>query len=157
MKLTVEISRKDYADFNKFHFIKIRMKRSVFTAGLIFLFFMIYLKEDGIWIALAYSLFSVALYILLLYIALSRTGKVPKDDSSILGRREMEFGEKDISCITENSSSNHNWKLVKNFEQGKNAYYIYVDVNMVYIIPKRYFETEESRKSFEEMARLRMS
>jgi len=43
MKLSFETPREDYAQFNKFHFLKTRLKRTILTGGLTVVFLQFYL------------------------------------------------------------------------------------------------------------------
>ena len=46
MKLTIDISRQDYADFNKFHFFKTNLKRTVITGALTVIILQLFLNRE---------------------------------------------------------------------------------------------------------------
>jgi len=71
------------------------------------------------------------------------------NNGSILGQRDMEFTDEEITCKSDQSNTTSTWKLVKSLEKGSKSFYLYVDVNAAYIIPKRIFTTKAELEDFE--------
>ncbi len=150
MKYTFDITRQDYADFNTYHFLKAHLKRTIFVGALAVVLIQYLFNRDNFDIVVASisTLFSVCLFVLIYYIMLSRTSRIPKDDGSILGSRYLEFGDNEITCNTSDSSSTIAWTKVKELGQGKKALYLYIDTNMAYIVPRRVFSSEQEMNAF---------
>ncbi len=68
----------------------------------------------------------------------------------------MDFTTTDIICETKTSNARSTWATVKRFDKGRNAFYLYVDTNMAYIIPKRVFQTPEEEANFESLVTTHM-
>lgn len=159
MKLTIDITRRDYLDFNKHHFIKTRLFRTIITGVVTIAVLQYILSRDGFDLnsCIISSVASAITYFFAVYMSLLYTEKVPKDDGSILGLREFDFMEDEISCKTSTSSSHINWVSIKTIEKGRNAFYLYMDTNMALIIPKRYLKSEKEFNEFEQMVQTKIN
>ena len=115
MKLEFEITRKDYVDFNKFHFIKYRLKRSALTIAIVLIVLQLILNGDHF--SLGSTIFStmaaLLVYFGIIYFALKNSKKIPSEGGSILGKREMEFLEDKITYKSETSEGSRTWASIK--------------------------------------------
>jgi hypothetical protein len=157
MKLNFEIYRQDYADFNKFHFIKVRLKQTILTGTTVILVLQLFLNKDKFNLAatIVSSLVSVIIYFLIYYVLLNNTKNTPSDNGSILGHRYMEFTDNEVICNTDSSRTVSAWTTIKSFKKGRKSFYLYVDTNMAYIIPKRIFSSNEERENLSILLRVK--
>jgi len=150
MKLDFEITREDYAGFNKHHFIKKRLKRTIlFVALLIVLVEISDGKEFDLNLSIMTASITLPIIFLIYVLALYSTRYMALKNGSILGSREMEFTDENITCKTKDSQMSSNWSAVKSFQKGNKAYYLYLDKNCAYIIPKRAFQSQSDQENFE--------
>lgn len=153
MKLIVDITRQDYVDFNKFHFMKTGFKKTILTYLIALILMELYLNKDGF--NLFATLFSSILFILvcwfLTYNRLNKTKKIPIDNGSFLGETEFDFLEDKILYKKYNSEGNVSWSTIKSFNEGKNAFYLYIDSIVAYVIPKRFFLNKEEMIAFQNL------
>ena len=150
MTLQIEINRQDYSDFNKFNFVKTSLVKTIVVGLAACLLLQIFLNKERfhLFASIVSFLASIMAYSGLVYLQLIRTKKIPKDGGTTLGKRDMEFTNETIICKTKHSVSSSNWTAVRSLEKGKSAVYLYVDSNMAYIIPKRYFKNEQEQEDF---------
>lgn len=151
MNVHVDISRQDYADFNKAHFFRTRFLRSLATVciTLLVLQFVLYNQyKPSVLNIIVSSLVFIVIYACLVYYRLEGTRNVPVENGSILGKREFLFNDEGITCKAGTNTSHSTWATVKKFYAGKTAFYIYVDTNMAYIIPRRDFTGPEQQSEF---------
>ncbi len=155
MKIIVDITRQDYVDFNKFHFMKTGFKKTILTYLIALILMELYLNKDGF--NLFATSFSSILFILvcwfLTYNRLNKTKKIPIDDGSFLGETEFDFLEDKILYKKYNSEGNVSWSTIKSFEESKTTYYLYIDRIVAYVIPKRFFTNENEKLAFQELVK----
>lgn len=150
MKLTFVISRQDYADFNKFHFFKTRLKRTVITGLLTVIIMQLFLNREQF--NLTATIFStavcLAVYVFAINRSLNRTKSIPDNDGTILGRKEIEFTDDRIFYKTANSGGSGAWTTIKKLEEYSKAFYLYMDTNMAMLVPKRVFKDKSEEETF---------
>jgi len=153
MRLNVEITREDYADFAKFHFMKTGFKKTVLFYLVALIIMQLFLNKDGF--HLFTTLFSTIIYTIICYFLISnrlnRTRKIPQDGGSFLGETEFTFSEDGISHKRQNSEGKVDWDIVKSFEEGKNAFYLYLDSIVAFVITKRSFANEQEIIDFKNL------
>lgn len=153
MQLKVGITREDYADFAKFHFMKTGFRKTIIYYVFLFIacLFIINLNKFG-WTKTI--IFSLA-YFILVYFGINRwinkLKKTPLEDGSILGKTEYEFIDDGIVYKKHNSEGKVNWSIIKSFESDKNAYYLYIDTLVAFVIPKRIFNNNEEMTAFQNL------
>jgi hypothetical protein len=161
MKLNIEITREDYFNFNKHHFIRTRLKGTVLTCliGLITLQFFIYRNKSSLNInaAIVSSFIYLVLYFLFTYLSLTRTSRIPQENGGWLGSKEFNFSNECISYKDKNSEGQYNWSAIKKLEEGNTAFYLYIDSIMAILIPKRYFNGKPEELEFGEYVRNKLS
>jgi hypothetical protein len=143
IKLSYEIGRQDYVDFNKYHYKKTKLKKTFITGGLVLVILQLGLSLQKFDLAatLISSTVFIILYFFLISRSLNKTKNIPKDDGSILGKKELEFSDAGISHLDKNSSGIINWAAVKSLQSSSKAIYLYTDTNMAIVIPKRTFSS----------------
>ena len=153
MKLTIDITREDYADFNKFHFMQTRLNRTILTGVLAVLILEYILNRDGfdLTATIISSLVCIVFYCWAIYRSLNRTKNIPDNDGTILGPKEMEFGDDKITYSTKNSQGTCEWTSIKYLKESSKAFYLYMDANMAMIIPKRTFMTDTALEDFRKL------
>ncbi|CAN5470936.1 hypothetical protein BH11BAC1_BH11BAC1_30040 [soil metagenome] len=159
MKLEIEITRKDYADFNKFHYLKYKFRRSTLTILVVLILLQLILngKNFSLGKTIVSTITALLVYFGIIYFALSKSKKIPSADGSILGKREMEFLEDSIKYKSETGEGTRTWASIKKLEEGKNAYYLYLDANMGVIVPKRFFSSEAAKNDFVDLVKRKIN
>ena len=153
MRLNVEITREDYADFVKFHFMKTGFKKTIFFYAflLIVALYIINSHEFG-WLK---SSFFVLAYSILVYFIIIRwinkSKKIPQENGSFLSNTEYVFSDEKILYKSKDSEGSLNWSIIKRFDIGKKAFYLYTDSLIAYVIPKRVFQNDEEMKAFQNL------
>lgn len=153
MKLTIDITREDYADFNKFHLFSKKLKRMVIVGFLTIIIVQLMLNTEGFdWIVtLISSVICFLIYFFSLKISLNRTKNIPEKEGTILGEKQLEFAEEKIFYKASDSEGSINWTAIKRLEEGKNAFYLYMDANMAMIVPKRFLNDVNQETEFRDM------
>jgi hypothetical protein len=159
MKLTTDISRQDYADFNKFHFIKTKLKRTVITGVLTVIILQVFLNREQF--DLTATIFSsticVLVYVWAINRSLNKTKSIPDNDGTILGRKELEFSEDKIIYKTEHSEGSSAWTTIKKLEESSKAFYLYMDANMAMLVPKSVFKDKSDEDEFKTLVRRKIN
>jgi len=154
MHISVELTRQEYVDFNKFHFFKGFLKSKIILLFLGVLFaIQIFNSRDHFdpFTFIAPSLIFILIFYLTLFRRFNAIKKIPREDGSILQRNDYEFTDERIYYKSENSEGNYSWDRIKELKQSKTAFYFYIDTNMAFIIPKRVFTDSSQLKEFEEL------
>jgi hypothetical protein len=152
MKLIIDITRQDYADFNKFHFVKTTLKRTVLTLALTIFVIQLFLnREQFDWVLTLFSSTVCGLvYYFIINRSLNKTKHIPDHDGAILGQKELEFLEDKIAYKTPNSEGSSAWTSIKKLEESSKAFYLYMDTNMAMLVPKRVFVHKSDEDAFKE-------
>lgn len=159
MKLTIDISRQDYADFNKFHFFKTKLKRTVITGALTVIILQLFLNREqfNLTATIVSSIVCVLVYVFAISRSLNKTKSIPDNDGTILGQKEMEFAEDKIIYKTANSEGSSDWTTIKKLEESSNAFYLYMDTNMAMLVPKRVFKDKSDEETFKILVRQKIN
>jgi hypothetical protein len=88
--------------------------------------------------------------IILLLMVLNEQKKIlePKENGFVFGPTEYDFLENGIRINKENSESFTKWEAVEKVYNAKEYFYIFIDHNLAYIIPKRAFLFPEKLNEF---------
>ncbi len=159
MKLTIDISRQDYADYNKFHFVKTKLKRTVITGVLTVFILQVFLNLDqfDLTATIVSSIVSVLVYVFIINMSLNKTKSIPDNDGTILGQKELEFFEDKINYKTVNSEGSNAWTTIKKLEESSKAFYLYMDTNMAMLVPKRFFKDKSDEEAFKTLVRQKIN
>ena len=150
MKLTFDITREDYFEFNKFHFLKTKLKRTIILGVLTLVILQLFLnREQFDWTAtIISSTICVLVYIYAIKRSLDKTKNIPDKNGTILGQKEMEFTDEKIIYKTSNSEGSSGWATIKNIKESPKAFYLYMDTNMAMLVPKRVFKEGADEAAF---------
>ena len=159
MKLTIDISRQDYADFNKFHFIKTKLKRTVITGVLTIIILQLFLNREqfNLTATIFSSVVCVLVYLFAINRSLKKTKSIPNNDGTILGQKELEFSKDKIIYKTANSEGKSAWTTIKKLEESSKAFYLYMDTNMAMLVPKRVFKDKSEEETFKTLVRQKIN
>lgn len=150
MKVTTNITREDYLDFNKFHFVKTRLKQTALIGVVTICIVEFVLNEDhfDLLSTIVSSVVAIALYSFIIYRSISRMKKLPSDNGSILGEKELEFTDEHIAYRTKNAQGTSDWSTITKVAESSRAFYLYMDTNMAIMVPKRAFTNEAELNQF---------
>ena len=152
MKLEIEITREDYSNFGFYHFKKTQLVRTILIglASLLILQFLFHRNKSSLnlGIILISSFLFIVFYSILIYFSLSKSRSIPKDDGSILGKKEYEFLDDHIFYKDKNSEGRFQWNAIKDVHESNKAFYLYLDTNMAILIPKKHFVDKTAEKNF---------
>ncbi|MFN6946490.1 MAG: YcxB family protein [Cytophagaceae bacterium] len=155
IEISIDLTRDDYGDFNRFWFQKKGLKKRLYIVAFMALTFPFLFNSDHPFHLLNY-IFEVALvaiifgsiYIGGMYLIVSRTGKYPSENGSILGKRTFIITEEGLIEESETNKTLQRWKGIKGVETNKRSVFIFVDNIAAYIIPKRFFTSEQEQNAF---------
>jgi hypothetical protein len=155
MELIVELTRKDFANFNRYWYFKKKLKQrmifiiifalviSVFeNGGHRFDFFVYLFTVVSILVLFGVSFFA------LMWLMLTFSGNLPSENGSVLGKKKFILSEDGFVEESENSKSSQKWKSIKAVEENGNAIFVFVDNIAAYIVPKRFFKDEIEQSEF---------
>ena len=155
MKYSYEITRDDFVNFSKFYYFKTRFKKNIITYVVIIILVQYYLNRNQFDLkATIISVVGIVIAIVLsFYIAFNRVKQLPSENGTILGLRTIELTENEITCTTDSSSSMVNWSKVRSLEKDDKYYYLFLDTNSAYIIPKHVFANQNEESTFIEFVK----
>lgn len=150
MKLTFDITRQDYLEFNKFHFFDTKLNRTIITGASTVVILQLFLnREQFNWTATVISSIAcILVYIFVINRSLNRTKNIPKKNGTILGQKEIEFTDDKITYKTSNSEGSSDWSAIKVLKESSKAFYLYMDTNMAILVPKRVFNNTIEEAEF---------
>jgi hypothetical protein len=153
MKLQVEITRQDYSDLNKFHFVHTRLKKTIIMSILILCFsqFILNYQHFDLIVTIISTILFVAAYSFGIIRSLNKTSNIPDKNGSILGTKDFEFTDDKIIYKSQNSEGSNDWSKIRNLQEGKKAFYLYMDTNMAILIPKRIFKDNTEMTEFRDL------
>jgi hypothetical protein len=88
---------------------------------------------------------------------LNKTKSIPDSDGAILGQKEFEFSEDNITYKTVNSEGISTWKAIKKLEESSQTFYLYTDTNMAIMVPKRVFKDKPDENAFKSLVRKKIN
>jgi hypothetical protein len=157
MRLDVLINSKD---FNKYtasaiKFWSKKKKRNfnqmdVFLYAGLFFVLLFYLLGNDLslnWIDFITG-FAAGTILLLMVFNEQRKILEPKENGFVFGPTVYEFTDEGIRIIKDNNESFTRWDTVEKVFDAKEYFYIFIDHNLAYIIPKRTFLSNEKMNEF---------
>ena len=155
MEINIELTRKDYADFNQYWFLKTKLRSRIYIIISFALVFALVLNvgEDFsltqfLIDTIIFGLPFAAIYFILILIGLRATGKMPSEKGSVLGKKKFIIEEEGLVEETEFNRNVQKWNGIMEIDENKNAILIFVDNMAAYIIPKRFFKNEDEKVNF---------
>lgn len=159
MTIEIDINRQDYSDFNKHHFVKTRLTRTIITGVLTIVILEWFLNKGTFDMTATVISATVCglVYVFLIFRQLQNTKNIPKDDGTILGKKSLQFNDNEIICKAIDSTTDLKWTTVKSIDDGKSAFYLYLDTNMAIIVPKRHFTNDKEQKQFVDLVKTKIN
>ena len=157
MKVDVLLNNNDFRKYTasaiKFWSKKKKRKFNQVDAILyVGLFFILLFYALGSCLQINWSHFIIGILvgIFLLLMVLNEQKKIlePKENGFVFGPTVYEFTDKGIKVEKVNSESFTKWEVVEKVFDAKDYFYIFIDYNMAYIIPKRSFLPSEKLNEF---------
>lgn len=155
MEINIDLTRDDYADFNKYFYLKKGLKKRIYIVIIVAFGLPLVINGGRPFDFMTYiiNVIIVGLVFGFIYIggmtlAMKRTKEMPSENGSILGKKMFIVTDEGL---IEESASNKNlqkWKGIKSIEANDNSVFIFVDNIAAYIIPKRFFRDEVEQNNF---------
>jgi len=154
MEIQIDVNRKDYINFNKYYYKK-GLKRRLIIVLIVVIGLPIFmnigkpfeLHELLINMIITTIVFS-SVFLGIGYISIRRTGRLPSDKGSILGKKTITVTDEGLISESENSKTIQKWSGIRSIEQNDDMIFIFVDKIAAYIIPKRFFNDQIHIDSF---------
>ncbi|MBN2174652.1 MAG: YcxB family protein [Bacteroidales bacterium] len=164
MEVKVELNWKDYLAFNKYIFIRKRIKNSFLIATifvLLWLFILNYNKPFDVLLLLVEAIIFFAAWAVLIFIIFLlnfyRIKKIPGKNGAILGAKTYSLTDEGFKETGENLESIVKWIGIKKVVESGDYIYVFVDRMAAYIIPVRYFDSQEQKAKFLQSINQRIS
>ncbi|MGB5989276.1 MAG: YcxB family protein [Marinifilaceae bacterium] len=153
--MKTEITREDFLQFNKHvQSTKNLRKPILFTfLFLILLVIMMNIGEPFDLLSIITQMLMIAaiwgiIFVVFRQVMLSKIKKMPNDKGGILGERKYLIEDKGFREISNSSETLTNWNGIKEIQESKDHYYLFVDKIAAYIIPKRSFFNGTEEEEF---------
>ena len=157
MRVDVLINNNDFKKYTasaiKFWSKKKKRKFNQVDAFLyigLFFILLFYTLESCLHINWFHFLIGILVGIILLLMVLNEQKKIlePKENGFVFGPTQYQFLEEGVKISKENSESFTKWEAVEKVYNAKDYFYIFIDYNLAYIIPKRSFLSPEKLNEF---------
>lgn len=155
MEINIDLTRNDYADFNKYYFLKKRLRKSIYLV-IVFVFGLPFFAKSEQPFEIITYLISVVIYGFIfgiiyfggMFLMMNRTKKMPSDNGSILGKKKFTITDEGLIEESESNKNLQKWKGIKSIETNETSVFIFVDNIAAYIIPKRFFKSVDEQQIF---------
>ncbi|SMO70149.1 YcxB-like protein [Saccharicrinis carchari] len=155
MEIKTEITRNDFLEFNKHVMYGKRLRRH-FLIATVFVIIWIVLLNIGepfdLLKVISEAVIFFAIWSLLIFIfnqiSLYRIKRIPDSSGSILGEKTYLMEENGFKEISESSETLTSWEGLKEIQESKDYYFLFVDKIAAYIIPKRSFRNKMQEQDF---------
>jgi YcxB-like protein len=91
------------------------------------------------------------------YLSLSLTKRMPSKNGSVIGQKIYQILDEGFKEETDNSVNLVKWTGIKSIEQNSKYIFIFIDKIAAYIIPKRFFKTNEELIRFTKLIENRIT
>lgn len=156
MKIEVNVTPKDYGEFNK-HYLKNKLFNKRFLLGItLWVFFLTFLASFGNEFSfinfsknlLITSFIFFASYFIIILLTAKLTEYLPSKNGSIIGKRVFICTEEYFIEESQVNLNQQKWSSILSIEETNNTFLIYIDKVAAYIIPKRDFKDDEQQVAF---------
>jgi hypothetical protein len=145
MKIEVNITRKDYGEFNQFYFLKkgiIARNKWLFIILFLFILFLRNIRNNLNIVSLVKDIFIdlvllFIIYKLLIYVVVKIAEKTSIDNGAVVGKRTYTLTEEELIEESNVNRNHQKWSSILSFDENKNLIFLFIDNNVAYIIPKR--------------------
>jgi hypothetical protein len=158
MEINIDLTRADFADFNKYYFFKRGLKKRIYLFFIMAFVLPLLMHSDGPFDLMTYviSVIIVGPLFALIYlggmtISIFLTKRLPSENGLILGEKKYLITEEGLIEESENNKIIQKWNGIKSIETNKNSVFIFVDNIAAYIIPKRFFQDQAEQHRFIEI------
>jgi hypothetical protein len=155
MEINIDLTRDDYADYNKYYFLKKGLRKRIYIVIIVAFGLPLVINSGRPFDLMTYltTVIIAGLVFGLIYLggmtfAMKRTKKLPSDNGSILGRKKFMINDEGLIEESENNKNIQKWKGIKSVETNDNSVFIFVDNIAAYIIPKRFFKDDTEQQNF---------
>ena len=162
MEIKSQLTREDFVEFNKYIFLKMKMKRSIIIALIFIIFWIVYLNLNQpfnlivlLIELIVFFLFWAILIFTFYRLSFARVKKMPDENGEILSEKTYFFTDDGLKEISENNVSFTKWSGFKSIEENKKYIFLFVDKIAAYIIPKRVFKDSKEVTQFLEYVKTR--
>ena len=156
LEIKMELTREDYVDFQKYLFVKTKLKSSIvrviimsliisfiFTIGHPFV-----ISDYLTSVIMVVFIFGTIYFGGLILFVFNRIKKMPSDKGSLLGAKKILIDDEGFIQESDNSKTLQKWNGVNRIETNKKSIFIFIDNFVAYVIPKRYFKNENEVTEF---------
>lgn len=164
MEITVEITSKDFTNFNKYYYLKkgFKPRLIIYLIMIIVLPIIMNLGEPFDLITFVISMLFTAIIFGLIYfgfgyLSLNLVGKIPSSNGAILGKRKFIISDGGFIEESDSNTNTQKWNSIKSIELNDEYVFVFIDKIAAYIIPKRYFIDKVHENSFVENMKARIS
>jgi hypothetical protein len=164
MEINIDLTRADFADFNKYYFFKRGLKKRIYLFFIMAFVLPLLMHSDGPFDLMTYviSVIIVGPLFALIYlggmtISIFLTKRLASENSPILGKRKFIITDEGLTEESENSRNLQKWKGIKSIETNKNSIFIFVDNLAAYVIPKRFFKDQAEQQLFIEIIKNKLN
>lgn len=154
MKIDIELTRKDYLEFNKRFILKKRFRNSILIAASFIILWLLIRNFDtlniikiGVELLIFAAIWIVAI-IITHKIQIEKIKKLPSKDGSILGIRTIIIEQDGLREVAPSNESFVKWDGIKKMVDMEDYIYIFVDNIAAYVIPTRYFNNHNEKELF---------
>jgi len=145
MKIEVNITRKDYGEFNQFYFLKkgiIARNKWLFIILFLFILFLRNIRNNLNIVSFVKDIFIdlvllFIIYKLLIYVVVKIAEKTSIDNGAVVGKRTYTLTEEELIEESNVNRNHQKWSSILSLDENKNLIFLFIDNNVAYIIPKR--------------------
>ncbi len=157
MNVTVDITRIDYWEFNKFAMTTIPKYRTNFIINIIAIpvssfVILLLMKLPFYYVLVSSVILGIISDMLLIYFMKKSIMKIPDGREGFLGKHVIEIRSDGLSETTSVNEGLHLWKGIRSIHQNEKYIFIFIDNLMAHIIPKRSFSSLKDAEDFYNLA-----
>lgn len=148
------INRKDFVQYNKFCYIKKRLKSTIKFIFILMIMVSALLNighltlSNFIFTFFYFSCILIPLMVIFYFVGFYLLRYYPSKNGSILGEKTITINDKGLTEKSNESTTQISWKGIQSIEENNQAIYIFIDNVMAFIIPKRDFESKHHENQF---------
>ena len=156
MELKIDLTRGDFADFNRYYWWRYRKWHTVFCTLLLASYTLWNVSRGSRWDTLSWivggilvvsGLLTFMFFFMFFVIEFSARSMPSKTGSGILGPKVYVFSPEEIRYTAVGSNTQVKWSGIMAFGKSRRSYFLHLDRNAALIIPRR-FLTEENEAEF---------
>ena len=155
MEIIVDLTREDYADLNRYVFLKKGLVKRLYIVIAVAIVLPLVatlgtplnLKSYLTYVIVTFLGFGI-FYLGIIMIVVNRTGRLPSRDGSILGKKKITITDEALICESENNTTVQKWKGIKEITGSKKSIFLFIDKMAAFVIPRRCFRNEAQQREF---------